>query len=218
MPETAASLRNRMVETQLRPNDVTDARVLAAMGEVPRERFVPSDRRAIAYLDRPIELAPGRMLMDPRSFAKLLQLAQIGPDDVVLDIGCGSGYSAAVIGRLAGTVVALEQDPDLFAQASQLLTDLSVDNVAVVSGTLARGYPKGGPYDLIVLEGAAAELPLDLHAQLNEGGRLVGVIQSGPIGRGQIAVKSGEGWSVRVAFDASLARLPGFEREMGFVF
>src|SRR5579864_656270 len=138
MADTASSQRFNMIETQVRTNDVTDVRIHAALDAVARERFVPTAKRALAYADVPVQIAPGRYLLDPRSFAKLLQLAEIGEGDRVLDVGCGTGYSAAVLARLAGEVIALEQDADLVRAASELLAN-AVGKVEVVQGGLIEG-------------------------------------------------------------------------------
>src|SRR5579883_1633589 len=172
------SARFNMVEAQIKTANVTDQRVLAAMNAVPRERFVPRAAAALAYADVPVQVAPGRYLLDPRSFAKLLQLADIGEDDRVLDVGCATGYSAAVLARLAGEVIALEQDADLVRAASQLLADVP-GRVVVVQGGLVEGAKQEGPYDVIFINGAVEEVPESLLNQLAEGGRLVTVIKDG---------------------------------------
>src|SRR5581483_6668263 len=146
--QMSESARFNMVETQIRPADVTDPQVLAAMNAVPRERFVPSAAVALAYADVPVRIAPGRYLLDPRSFAQLLQLAEIGPEDRVLDVGCGTGYSAAVLARLAAEVIALEQDADLVRVARELLANV-IGKVEVVQGGLVEGVRGQAPYDVI---------------------------------------------------------------------
>lgn len=213
-----ASLRANMLDSQLRTNDVHDARVLAAIGAVPRERFVPTARRSIAYMSESIEIAPGRHLMDPRSLGKLFQLADINENDIVLIVGAGSGYSAAVASKLASTVVALEENPELTSQASQATSELGLDNIAVVSGRLATGFARQGPYDVILFDGAAEEVPEAMFAQLKDGGRLAAILRKGPVGKGHLFVKSGHGVSRRIAFDATVSVLPGFQTEPGFVF
>jgi protein-L-isoaspartate(D-aspartate) O-methyltransferase len=216
--------RRTMVDGQIRTVDVTDHALLAAMGEIPRERFVPGRLRTLAYLDRdlPVGEARGsqeaRYLMAPGPFARLVQAAEIDSEDVVLDVGCGTGYSAAVLGRLASSVVALESDPVLAQFANEALSGLGIDNVAVVTGPLENGYPSEGPYDVIVLEGAVETVPQSLLQQLKEDGRLVGVLGYGRTGRATVYERSGEGISARTVFDANVAPLPGFRKPKAFVF
>ncbi len=214
-----ATARVNMIEGQIRPNRVTDDRVLAAMAEVPRERFVPRKLQGAAYVDQGLAVAPGRYLMEPTVFARLLQAAAIGPDDVVLDIGCATGYSTAVLARLAATVVAVESDPELVKAAGDLLADLDADNAAVVQGVLEKGYARQAPYDAIVLGGAVDEVPPAVADQLAEGGRLVAVVTGGSAaGVGVLMLRARGALSRRVMFDASVPPLPGFAVERGFVF
>ena len=159
MSEFAAA-RESMVLSQLQPDRVSDHRIRDAMGDVPRERFVPDHFKTVAYVDEDLEISPGRYLMEPRVFGRLIQAASIGPHDVVLDVGCGSGYSSVVIAQLAGTVVALESDQELRDLATSNLEQLSVDNVVVVSGDLSQGYATEAPYDVVFINGAVAEVPL----------------------------------------------------------
>ena len=188
------------------------------MGAVPREWFVPERLQAVAYVDEDLEIAPGRYLMEPRVFARLLQAANIDADDVVLDVGCGGGYSAAVIARLVGTVVALESDSGLRDRASANLERLPVDNVALVAGDLTRGYAAEAPYDVIVVNGAVAEVPAALVDQLAEGGRLVAVVQDGAVGKGTLVTRRDGRIDPVVLFDGQVPYLAGFERRAGFVY
>lgn len=210
--------RTAMVDRQVRTADVTSLPVIAAMLAVPRERFVPRASRDVAYAEAPIALGGGRMLMEPRTFAKLLDAASIGPDDLVLDVGSATGYSAAVLARIAAAVVALEEDEALAAAAVATLADLAADNVVHERGPLAGGAPEAGPYDVILLEGAAARPPETLLSQLKDGGRLVGVMADGPVGQARVFTRVGDGWSSRRAFDASAAVLPGFDAAPQFEF
>ena len=217
MSEFAAA-RESMVLSQLQPDRVSDQRIRDAMGDVPRERFVPELFKTVAYVDEDLELAPGRYLMEPRVFGRLIQAASIGPHDVVLDVGCGSGYSSAVIARLAGTVVALESDQELRELATSNLEQLSVDNVVVVSGDLSQGYASEAPYDVVFINGAVAEVPAALVEQLANGGRLVSVIESDTVGKGTLVTsQDGQIDSVDL-FDAQVPFLIGFERRAGFKF
>jgi protein-L-isoaspartate(D-aspartate) O-methyltransferase len=213
-----AAQRLNMVDAQLRINDVADPRILAAMGEIPREKFVPAARQALAYADVPVEVSPGRYLLDPRTFAKMLELASIKPDDRVLDVGCASGYSSAVLARLGQSVVALEQDADLVRMASEILPAAGAGKATVTQGPLDRGFRPGAPYDAIVVEGAIDSPPEALLAQLAEGGRLVAVLSGGAGGKACIFVRDQGAVGSRAAFDAEVPPLVGFSKTVGFVF
>jgi protein-L-isoaspartate(D-aspartate) O-methyltransferase len=210
--------RANMVATQLRTNDVTDARICHAMKTVPRELFVPERFRPVAYMERTIELAPHRVLMDARCFGKLLKLAAIGPMDSVLDVGCGTGYSSAVLAMLTSRVFALEESEELASIAQFRLHDLPARNVQLVRGPLVEGDPLHAPFDVIVVEGAVEHLPSGLLDQLADGGRLVAAKRDGAAGFGCLYVKHGTAIGEREAFDAWLPVLPGFEKPRGFTF
>ncbi len=211
--------RRNMVDCQLRPNKVVNAAIIAAMETAPRELFLSKTLRGIAYADDDIAIGHGRYLMEPMVLARLLQAAEIGPTDVVLNIGCGPGYDAAILGRLAATVVAVEQDPDLVELATKTLSDLDADNVAVVKGDLTAGWPDQGPYDAIVVSGSVGALPTALTDQLADGGRLVAVIGNRRgMGSATLFVRGQDGVSSRVIFDAGTPALPGFVQDPGFVF
>lgn len=214
-----ASARHNMVENQIRTNRITNGAVIDALDGVPREAFVPKQLRGVAYLDEDIDLGGGRYLMEPLVFAGLLQAADVKPGDVVLDVGCATGYSAAVLARLASTVVALESDSELVVRAGALLAGLAVDNVAVVSGPLVEGDPAHGPYQVIVVEGAVPRIPDRLQRQLADGGRLIAVVagESG-LGRATLVSRIGEVFSARVVFDASVHSLREFHLRPSFVF
>ncbi|MFQ5984718.1 MAG: protein-L-isoaspartate O-methyltransferase [Alphaproteobacteria bacterium] len=214
-----AAARLNMVANQIRPNRVTDERLIDAMTEVPRELFVPQKLRGVAYIDEDIAVAPGRFLMEPMVLARLLQTADIREADVVLDVGCATGYSTAVVARLAAAVVALESDARLAAEATRLLAELGVDNAAVATGRLNRGYPKQAPYDVIVLQGAVDEVPRKLRDQLGDGGRLLAVVSlDGRAGKATLMKKVHGTVSKRVVFDAAVPTLPGFAKAPRFVF
>ncbi len=220
---TYDAARANMVENQVRPNKVTDDRVLGAMAAIPRERFVPEKFAGVAYVDEDIAVSDGRYLMEPMVLARLLQAAAIEPGDVVLDIGCATGYSTAVLARLADTVVAVESDAELAETAIALMTELDADNTAVVTGEHSEGYVKQAPYDVIVIEGAVDEVPQALSDQLVEGGRLVAVVTGGDrgakrVGRATLLRRMNGVLSSRVLFDAAVPPLPGFTIDRGFVF
>jgi protein-L-isoaspartate(D-aspartate) O-methyltransferase len=217
-----AALRRTMVDGQVRTADVTDLRLLAAMLDLPRERFVPAEKAALAYLDRDIPVSgadrPVRWLLKPMVLAKLIQAATIGETEQVLDVGCASGYSSAVLGRLAGGVVALEEDIALARKATENITASGAANVKVVTGPLAAGWPAGGPYDAILLEGASEVVPQALLGQLKEGGRLVCVIGRGPAGKAMLYHALKGEFSGRPIFNAAAPLLPGFAETPEFVF
>jgi len=218
-----AAQRIKMVDGQIRTTDVTSAELLAAMLAVPRENFVPARRRELAYIDEDILIGgaggPGsRYLMEPSPFAKLVQLAEIRDGDAVLDVGAGTGYSAAVLSRLAGSVTALESDPSLAAAARAALAALGCANVTVVEGQLRDGFAAGAPYDVILVGGGIEELPESLTVQLKEGGRLVAVEGFGNAGIARVHVKWNGIVSGRRAFNAAVKPLPGFERAPEFEF
>ena len=210
--------RRNMVESQIRPNKVTDPRLIDAIAAVQRERFAPAALRSVAYVDEDIPLGNRRYLMEPMIFARLLQAAGVQPSDLVLDVGCGSGYSTAVLARLAEMVVALESDAELARLAGATLTELSVDNAVVLQGPLADGMAKQAPYDLIFIGGAVLRVPDALLRQMAEGGRLVTVIGSNGVGQATLLRKTDGTISRQQLFDAAVPALPGFAAETRFVF
>lgn len=213
-----AAARRNMVDSQVRTNKVTDEAVIEALRQVPREIFVPEPFRGIAYVDEDLLLDGDRYLVEPMVFGRLLQAAAIRPTDIVLDLGCGPGYSTAVIARLANTVVALETDGALLNQAARNLGRLGVDNAVVVDGPLEEGWPPQAPYNVIVLGGAVAHVPDQVLDQIVEGGRLVGVVAGEGVGRVVIHFRRGGSVSSRTLFDATIPLLPGFAPEPSFVF
>ena len=220
--------RRSMVESQLRPNRVTDGRILSAMASLPRERFVPERMSLLAYMDESVEVlrakdaAPARYLLAPMVLAKLLELASVQPEDKVLDIGCATGYSTAVLAPLARSVIGVEPEPELAEAARRNLRALAIDNATIVEGALAEGAPKDGPYDVILLNGAVEEIPQSVLVQLGEGGKLVAIIASGPNdlrpGKGTLFVKNNGDASGVPYFDAGAKTLPGFSRARAFAF
>jgi len=218
MTEYAAARLN-MVESQIRTNRVTDRRIIDAFEAVARELFVGENKRGIAYIDEDLEVAPGRFLMEPMVLARLLQAAAPQPGDMALDIGCATGYSTAILARLVETVVGLESDRALADGANATLNALDVDNAVVVEGALDGGYQKQAPYDIIIFQGCISAVPDAVRRQLADGGRLVAVISDDEgIGRATLLQRSEDVFSARMLFDASTPLLPGFAREVGFVF
>jgi protein-L-isoaspartate(D-aspartate) O-methyltransferase len=217
-----ATARQKMVDGQVRPSDVTDIRILDAMLAVPREAYVPVNQRALAYLDRDLELREGgaavRFLIKPAVIARMLQAAEIQDTDKVLVAGTAPGYTAAVVARLAGQVIATESDPTQSAKAKEVLAQLGLGNVTFKAVAPAGGDPENAPYDVIVLDGATEIRPDKLYSQLKEGGRLVGVFATNNPARAMIVTRSHGDFGHRVLFDASAPVLSGLERLPAFVF
>jgi protein-L-isoaspartate(D-aspartate) O-methyltransferase len=215
--------RINMVESQVRPSDITDRRIIRAMLEVPREAFVPDALKPLAYMDDAVPVVMGdgggsrRCLLPPRTFAKLVQLAEIDAGDTVLDVGCATGYSTAILARLAKAVIAVESDAALAARATAALRNLGVANALVIEGPLPAGSPSHAPFAAIVLDGAAAEVPHGLLEQLKDGGRLVAIIGE-RFGQARVWLRSGKTFDSRPAFDAGAETLPGFARQAAFTF
>jgi protein-L-isoaspartate(D-aspartate) O-methyltransferase len=213
------ALRQTMVDTQLRTNKVTDANVLAAMGEIPREMFVPEDRASLAYIDEDIRIGKSRCMAEPMILARMIEAAEIGPEDVVLDVACGSGYSSAILGRIARAVVAVESDTELAGAAGSRLTKLRMDNVVVEIGPINAGWFDQAPYDVIMVNGSCGEMSEAILSQLAEGGRLCAILRGpGRTGMAKLFVKSGGVVSNRGLFDANVPILPEFDLEEGFSF
>ena len=212
-----ARARRMMVDCQVRTVDVNDLRIIDAMVDIPRERFVAAGYAELAYLDRdlPVDAKSGRYLLPPRVLAKLVQAAEVAPNDHVLDVGCATGYSSVLLARLAKSVVALEQDAELAARARQAL---AASNIDVVSGPLVAGWPTRAPYDVILLNGAVEEPPTRLFGQLAEGGRLLCVLRDSPAGKAMLYRAVQGDVSGRPIFDANVRLLPGFAKEPSFVF
>lgn len=212
-----ASRRTMMVDTQVRPSDVTKFPIINAMLAVPREAYVPGAKREVAYIGENIELGRGRVLLEARTLAKMLDALDVQPDELVLDLGCGLGYSSAVIAHLAEAVVAVEEDEALAAQAQAILSGQGVDNAAVITGPLAAGDAKHGPYDVIVIQGGVEAVPAAVLAQLKDGGRIGAIVMEGNLGICRIGHKIDGEVTWRFAFNAAAPVLPGFEAVREFV-
>jgi len=206
-----------MVDTQVRPSDVTKFPIIDAMLTVPRELYLPDDKREAAYVGENVAIAPHRVVLEPRTLAKLLDALDIQPDELVLDLGCGLGYSTAVIARLAEAVIAVEEDAGLAAEAQRTLSAQSVDNAAVMAGPLAAGDARHGPYDAIILQGAVEVLPPALLDQIKDGGRIGCLFMEGALGVARIGYKIDGTMTWRFSFNATAPVLPGFEARRGFV-
>lgn len=213
----ASARRILMVDTQVRPSDVTKFPIIRAMLDTPRELYVPDALRDVAYVGENLLLAPGRVVLEPRTLAKMLDALNIQPTELVLDIGSGLGYSVAVIAAFAEAVVGVEEDVDMAATAQATLSAQGVDNAVVVAGKLVAGATKTGPYDVIVIQGAVEIVPDGLLAQLKNGGRIGCVFMEGALGICRIGYKSDVGVNWRFAFNASAPVLPGFARVGSFV-
>ena len=213
-----AAARTAMVDCQVRPSDVTKFPIIEAMLAVPREACVPTAKKPVAYAGEHIALSADRVLLDARTFAKMLDSVNIRPTDLVLDLGCGMGYSSAIIARLAEAVVAVEEDAELAATATENLSDMSADNVLVTKAPLAEGDAKHGPYDVVIAEGAVEVLPAAIASQIKNGGRIVAIFEEDSLSQCRIGYKHDGSIAWRYAFDASAPVLAGFEKEEEFAF
>ncbi|KAF0676779.1 protein-L-isoaspartate O-methyltransferase family protein [Profundibacterium mesophilum] len=211
-----AHRRTVMVDTQVRPSDVTKFPIIDAMLQVPRERFVPDAKREAAYMGGNLEIGEGRWMLEPRTLSKMLDALNAGPDDLVLDVAAGQGYAAAILSRLAQAVVALEEVPQLAREAESILGEEGADNVAVVTGDLREGAADLGPFDVILIEGGIEVLPEALEAQLAERGRIAAIFMDGDLGTVRIGRKLGGVISWRDGFNAGAPVLGGFERKSEF--
>jgi protein-L-isoaspartate(D-aspartate) O-methyltransferase len=212
-----ATRRRTMVDTQVRPSDVTKFPIIEALLSVPKEFYVPDSQREAAYVGENLALGDGRVVLDPRTMAKMLDVLDIQPDEMVLDIGCGLGYSSAVLAKLAEAVVAIEEDAQLANEAQATLSAEGVDNVAVLEAALTDGAAKHGPYDVVVIQGAVAALPTAITDQVKEGGRIICLFMEGNLGVVRLGHKSDGNISWRQCFNASAPVLPGFAQQDAFV-
>jgi protein-L-isoaspartate(D-aspartate) O-methyltransferase len=212
--------RLNMVESQIRTNKVTDEGVIAAFEATPREVFVPRAKRGIAYVDEAIDIGSGRYMLEPMVLARLLQTALPAKGDLALDIGCGTGYATAILSKMVSTVVGIDDNADLVASGNACLSELVIENAALVEGALTDGYAKGGPYNVILINGAVDEIPDTVFDQLADGGRLV-TVKGGSLNRPGLAMlyeKYDGRVAHRILFDAGTPALPGFKKAAGFVF
>lgn len=219
-----ASARQTMVDTQVRTEGVTDHDVLRAMSNIPREKFLPPRSRPFAFIDDDIEVkaesdgGTARYMVRAAPFARMLQAADINQSDFAMVVGCPTGYMAAILARLASSVIVLESDEELAEKASETLIDLGIDNVAVVTGPLEEGYPSEAPYDVILLGGSVQVIPQPLFEQLKEGGRLVAVVGYGRAAQAMVHTRTDDDFGGRSVFDVHLPPLPGFRKPKSFVF
>ena len=211
--------RLNMIENQLRPNKVTDERVLDAFERVRRELFVPPTLRGVAYVDDDLPLGGGRSLMEPMVAARLLQAAAVQPKDAALVIGAGVGYEAALLSMLARGVVALEENAELARSGRSALVDHRIASVSYVEAPAAAGHRQRAPYNVILFAGAVAQIPPEIESQLAEGGRIAVVLRPHVgVGRATLITRTGGVLAHRVIFDAGTPLLPGFDAKPGFVF
>ncbi len=202
--------RTMMVDTQVRPSDVTSFPIIDAMLSVPREEFVPDGLKPAAYAEEHLEVTSGRYMLDPRTFAKMLEGIDVGPEDLVLDVACGLGYSSAVLAHMTEAVVAVEDTEERVSEAEAALSAADVDNAAVVQGALSKGAAKHGPYDAIMVNGAIEAEPIELVGQLKEGGRIVAIFRNGNLGVVRVGLKTSSGMNWRDIFNANAPALSGF--------
>ncbi|WP_299952757.1 protein-L-isoaspartate O-methyltransferase [uncultured Roseobacter sp.] len=213
-----AARRTMMVDTQVRPSDVTKFPIIDAMLTIARENFVPAAQREAAYMGENLELGSGRVILEPRTLAKMLDALDVSNDELVLDVGAAMGYSSAVIAHMAEAVVALEEDEAMASEAQEALADAGIDNVILHVGPLAEGAAQHGPYDVMLVQGGVAELPLALQDQLKEGGRVACLFMQGALGEVRIGHKQGGAISWRMSFNAGAPVLAGFAKEKAFEF
>ena len=211
-----AQLRTTMVDTQVRPSDVTKYTIIEAMLNVPRETFVPDDKRSEAYVGEHIELKAQRVVLDPRVLAKMLDALNVQKDELVLDLGCGLGYSSALLSRMAEAVISVEEVEELAAVAQTRLSENGADNVVVETGALAQGAAQHGPYDAVIIEGGVEDVPDAILAQVKENGRICAIFMEGGLGIVRLGYKIEGSLTWRMLFNATAPVLPGFEKTREF--
>ncbi|NRB03018.1 MAG: protein-L-isoaspartate O-methyltransferase [Rhodobacteraceae bacterium] len=210
--------RTTMVDTQVRPSDVTKFPIIDAMLQVAREKFVPTSQKETAYVGENLEIGDNRVVLEPRTLAKMLDGLDISPDDLVLDLGCGYGYSSAVIARMAEAVVAVEEDSYIARDAQEALSEAQADNVILHEAPLAEGAPEHGPYDVIIVQGGVASIPAAILDQMKDGARIGAVFVENGVGEARIGYKIDGNITWRSAFNAGAPILPGFEAVVEFTF
>jgi len=210
------SRRTMMVDTQVRPSDVTKFPIIDAMLAIPREAYVPDNKREAAYIGENLALDEGRVMLEPRTLAKMLEVLDVQPSHVALDVACGLGYSTAILSRLCDFVVAVEDDEARTAEAQSILSQNGIDNAAVMMHTLTEGAAKSGPYDVIIIQGGVEEMPTALTDQLREGGRIACIFLEGNLGVVRVGHKIDGAVNWRFAFNASAPVLKGFEKRAAF--
>lgn len=215
MPDFEAR-RTMMVDTQVRPSDVTKFPIIDAMLTVPREAFVPQRAREAAYMGENIDLGDGRVVLDPRTLAKTLDALALEPTELVLLVGAGHGYSSAVISRMAEAVVALEENAAMVREAQEALAENNADNVVVETGELTAGAPDHAPFDVIIIEGGVGDVPQALVEQLKDGGRIAALFVDNALGEMRIGYKLDADVTWRLAFNAGAPVIPGFEKKTVF--
>ncbi|MEM6387210.1 MAG: protein-L-isoaspartate O-methyltransferase [Pseudomonadota bacterium] len=211
-----AHRRTTMVDTQVRPSDVTKFPIIDAMLTIPRELFVPPDKREMAYVGEHVPLGDGRVVLEPRILAKMLEAANLQNEELVLDIGSGLGYSAALAAHVADAVISLENDAARVADAETALGEAAIDNVAVIEGALSEGVVKSAPYDVILMQGGVQFVPEALTDQLKDGGRIVAIFLADALGTVKVGHKIDGAVNWRFAFNGTAPLLPGFESEQAF--
>ena len=208
--------RKIMVDTQIRPSDVTKFPIIDAFLSVPREKFVPDGKREAAYIGENFKIGQSRVILEPRTLAKLLDALDIHNDELVLDIGIGLGYSSAIVSLIAEVVIAVEDDTSLASEAEEILSEIGVDNVVVQVSKLENGAPEHGPYDVIILQGGVEEIPVSILNQLKDGGRIGAIFVEQGLGTAKIGFKLNDKINWRYAFNAAAPVLPGFFKQKDF--
>mgnify|MGYP001332951063 CR=1 FL=1 len=216
-----SNARRHMIDSQILPNKVTDVRIIDAMSTVPREIFVPDIYQGTSYVDEALRIVEGRYIMEPMIVAKLLQHAEPKEEDLALIIGCGTGYTAAILSSLVATIIVVESNALLVEKATDVLLDLKIDNVAIIEGELCKGCVKQGPYNVIIFDGSIPQVPQPIIDQLEEGGRLVAVVNpesERELGNGIVMTRFHNAISSIEQFQAGTPMLPGFDTDTSFIF